>query len=438
VRASLRFCRLSNSASDNCCAIYTAATNTLRQLCESGPGGRQSAEMYFEALSDAGFASAVHYGALRAIAMMHAGAQLNDVAHSGVIMDACQNMSEVNMWTKHMGEHKVAFDDHTYTILHKVMTRLGNFEGAVATLRAALQEGQTTQEAAGASITTTLNELVRRGDSHSWDYFRALRRAQLASHYQFNIMLGMCSSLPAVQNLVAEMEADSVTWDAITYISLHAALVRCGEHHEAVTVLQRGCERGLVDANAQGIAATGALKHIMKDDQALSIAERAVMAQNYVALLRQAVGRVDAFQYCFLLRHCCLDTAALDNIVVELDQAGLEHDFHLCASLHRAYSRFGMSDAAATALRQLRENFADLHVARKASVDEVKYPSAAQRVSVVAKNVCTHAAVQHYDTYLRQTRVCAEDPGADGRSRGRIRPVHLHDLLQRIRTLWSV
>lgn len=214
------------------------------------------------------------------------------------------------------------------------------------------------------------SEMVRHQEtSRAWSFFHAVQRGDLVSHYQFNLMLALCTSRATIMELVGQMEEANVAWDAVTYTSLHAALVRCAEHQDAVAVLRRGRDCGLVDDDAASIAATGALKDIMRKN-ARSRVERAEAAQDYTKDLRVA-GLADAFHFCFLLRHCCLRKVDLQRVVAELEEAELPHSFHLYAALHRAYSRFQMADEAAAALERLQHIFASLHATREAKIDEV-------------------------------------------------------------------
>jgi hypothetical protein len=356
--------------------LSAIATNTLRSLCDSGPDGRQDAEAYFEAVSGVGFSCAVHYS---------------------VMLESCDDMEEVARWMEHMDQKKVQRDEHIYTILQKVMTRLGEFHGAAECLAEALRSEQITEEAAGASITSSLSELIRVGETaNAWAFFRALRRYRshtggappLVSHYQFNLMLSLCPTLYDVRNLVGEMEADDIAWDAITYTTLHAALVRCGEPSEAIAVLRRGCDCGLVDADTRSIAATSALKYITEGQTKATVPprqrpqqrtqqQRAAQARDYVSLLQRA-GLVDNFQYCYLLRHCIHgDPLALQSIVDELESARVPKNFHLCAALHRAYVRFPheMADKIEPALKRLQASFMRMHDSREATIDEVRIRS---------------------------------------------------------------
>jgi hypothetical protein len=212
--------------------------------------------------------------------------------------------------------------------------------------------------------------MVRHQDvTRAWSFFRAVQRGDLVSHYQFNLMLALCTTRTTIMELVGQMEEANIAWDAVTYTSLHAALVRCGEHADAVAVLRRGRDCGLVDDDAASIAATGALKDMMHKS-ALPRMDRAGAARNYSTDLRVA-GLADAFHYCFLLRHCCPRKADLQHVVAELEEAQLPHSFHLYAALHRAYSRFRMDNEAAAALERLQHIFASLHAAREAKIDEV-------------------------------------------------------------------
>ena len=359
--------------------LSAIATNTLRSLCQSAaPTGnglaREDAEAYFEALTAVGFASAVHYA---------------------VMLDSSENMNEVTRWLDHMDSKKVARDEHIYTILHKTMVRLQNFNGAVDCMAEALCGGQITEEAAGASTTSLLLDLVQDGDTSSaWGFFRALRRGRrqypaLLSHYQYNVMLGISAGSHEVRQLVGEMEEDGIPWDAVTYTSLHMALLRCNGQDgwdEAIAVLRRGVDCGLVDADGRSIAATSALKHIMKTHKPRSRRHGdnrgsgksahhlyrlcATQAREYVSLLRQA-GLADAFQYCFLLRKCSPDALALQSVVDDLVLAGVSESFHICAALHTAYTRVGtMATEARSALVRLRASFDRLHAAREATVDD--------------------------------------------------------------------
>ena len=213
------------------------------------------------------------------------------------------------------------------------------------------------------------SEMVRHQEvSRAWSFFHAVQRAGLVSHYQFNLMLALCTSRTTIMELVGQMEEANIAWDAVTYTSLHAALVRCAEHQDAVAVLRRGRDCGLVDDDAASIAATGALKDIMQ--KSAPRIERAEAAQDYTKDLRVA-GLADAFHFCFLLRHCCTRKADLQRVVSELEEAQLPHSFHLYAALHRAYSRFQMDDEAAAALERLQHIFASLHATREAKIDEV-------------------------------------------------------------------
>ena len=45
---------------------------------------------------------------------------------------------------------------YSWTILHKVLTRLNDFDGAVSTLREALRAEHITPDAAGSTITSSL------------------------------------------------------------------------------------------------------------------------------------------------------------------------------------------------------------------------------------------------------------------------------------------
>ena len=214
--------------------------------------------------------------------------------------------------------------------------------------------------------------MVRQQDvTRAWSFFRAVQRGGLVSHYQFNLMLALCTTRATVMELVGQMEEANIAWDAVTYTSLHAALVRCGEHAEAVAVLRRGRDCGLVDDDAASIAATGVLKHIVHNDGPLARVDRAAAARAYSSDLRVA-GLADAFHYCFLLRHCCPRERDLQSVVAELEEAQLPHSFHLYAALHRAYSRFKMANEAAAALERLQHIFASLHAAREAKIDEVR------------------------------------------------------------------
>ena len=121
--------------------------------------------------------------------------------------------------------------------------------------------------------------MVRNKDTASaWEFFGAVRRSQLVSHYQFNLMLSLCTTRAAVMELVGLMEEAGVAWDPVTYTALHSALVRCGEHREATAVLRRGRDSGLVDEDAASIAATSALKHIIGDTD-VPFGERSAVAQ---------------------------------------------------------------------------------------------------------------------------------------------------------------
>ena len=68
--------------------------------------------------------------------------------------------------------------------------------------------------------------MVRNKDTASaWEFFGAVRRSQLVSHYQFNLMLSLCTTRAAVMELVGQMEEAGVAWGPVTYTALHSALV---------------------------------------------------------------------------------------------------------------------------------------------------------------------------------------------------------------------